>query len=146
MLNFASFRKGLHIQPSDDNFAYSQGRTLNFRQIFLEATERRLPATQAIAASSWKAFYALFLNHTQRNVFYRLIHHKIPTRLQRSHCNSPTVFDPLVIFIVALAEVWKAHWRFMFDAAPLTTNSLFVSFQRVLKKLQAEDNLPLSAG
>ncbi|CEP09590.1 hypothetical protein [Parasitella parasitica] len=25
MLNFASFLKGLHIQPSDDNFAYSQG-------------------------------------------------------------------------------------------------------------------------
>ncbi|KAI8647064.1 hypothetical protein BD408DRAFT_399069 [Parasitella parasitica] len=56
MLNFASFRKGLHIQPSHDNFAYSQGRTLNFRHMFLEATERRLPATQAIAASSWKAF------------------------------------------------------------------------------------------
>ncbi|CEP10963.1 hypothetical protein [Parasitella parasitica] len=188
MLNLSSFHKDLHIQPSDDNFAYSQGRTRSFRQMVLEATERRLPATQAIAASSWKAFWALFLDHTLRNVFYRLIHHKIPTRLYSSHCNSsddprcaicltvvesmdhfffycevkqhfwdrliqeclwpdsPTAFDLLVIFNVALAEVWKAHCRFIFDAVPSTTDSLFTLFQRALTKMQAEDNLPPSAG
>jgi hypothetical protein len=102
LLNFASFRNGLFIQPNDDNFAYSQGRTRRFRHMVLEATERRLPTTHAIAASSWKAFWALFLHHTQRNVFYRLIHHKIPTRLHRSQCNSAN--DPLCAICLTVVE------------------------------------------
>ena len=211
LLNFASFRRGLHIQPTDPNFTYPQGRTRSFRQMVLKATERTLPSLPNIAASSWNAFWALFLNHTHRNVLYRLLQDKIPTRLSRSrynytfepHCaicltmvestdhfffycevkqhfwdrliqeylwpgtsvnivkesiltlnfdhiyarlDSPTNFEPLVIFIVALAEVWKAHWRFIFDNAPLTTDTLFASFQRALRKQQAEDNLSPSVG
>ena len=211
-LNFASFRRGLQIQPSDANFAYPQGRTRNFRQMILTATERMLPRTQSIAASAWKAFWALFLNHTQRNVLYRLIHHKIPSQLKRSLYNNSaidpqcticltvvestdhfffycevkqhfwdrliqeylwpgtslqlvlqsirtlqfdripvrpeaaTTFEPLVIIIVALAEVWKAHWRFTFDNVPVTTDTLYASFQRALQKHQAEDDLPPSLG
>ncbi|CEP16278.1 hypothetical protein [Parasitella parasitica] len=60
--------------------------------------------------------------------------------------DSPTAFDPLVIFIVALAEMWKAHRRFLFGAVTLTTDSLFASFQRALTTMQTKDNLLPSAG
>ncbi|OAD08486.1 hypothetical protein MUCCIDRAFT_105451 [Mucor lusitanicus CBS 277.49] len=66
---------------------------------------------------------------------------RIPVRL-----DSPTTFEPLVILTVALAEVWKAHWRFIFDQVPVTTDTLFASFQRALRKQQAEDDLASSNG
>ncbi|OAC97549.1 hypothetical protein MUCCIDRAFT_168366 [Mucor lusitanicus CBS 277.49] len=87
LLNFASFRKGLHIQHNDENFAHPKGRTRSFRQMVLAASARVLPRPSSIAASSWNAFWALFLNYTQRNVLYRLVHRKIPTRSRRSQFN-----------------------------------------------------------
>ncbi|CEP16734.1 hypothetical protein [Parasitella parasitica] len=60
--------------------------------------------------------------------------------------DSPTAFAPLVIFILALAEVWKAHWRFIFDNNPVSTDALYASFQRALAKRQAEDEIFSSAG
>ncbi|CEP13927.1 hypothetical protein [Parasitella parasitica] len=131
------------------------------------------------------SFWALLLNHTQRNVIYRMIHHRIPTgtipltptvpfssqsliqeyfwpgtsidlvkqgirtlNFERIpvRLDSPTAFELLVIFVLALAEVWKAHWRFIFDNTTVSTDSLYASFQRALAKRQAEDNLPSSAG
>ena len=211
MLQFASFRKGLHIQHHDDDFAESKYRTRNFRKMVIQATTRRLPATQVTSTTFWNQFWALFLNHSQRNVLYRLVQRKIPTKLYRLQCNpaendplcclcltivestnhlffycrekrlfwdnliqeylwpgtslgmiiqslislnfnaikvlaGTTTFKPSLILIVALSEVWKAHWRFIFDQIPLTSAPLFASFRRALAKVQSEKTLYTSSG
>ena len=57
-----------------------------------------------------------------------------------------TTFKPSLILIVALSEVWKAHWRFIFDQIPLTSAPLFASFRRALAKVQSEKTLYTSSG
>ncbi|KAI8643562.1 hypothetical protein BD408DRAFT_414779 [Parasitella parasitica] len=171
----------------------------------IEATTRRLPSTQVTSPILWKQFWALFLNHSQRNVIYRLIQGKIPTKLFHYHCNpandphcalclttmestahfffyceekqnfwerlileylwpgctlrmimdalyslnfdlievlpNKSSLKPSPLLIIAITEVWKAHWRFIFDATPLTSNSLLSSFRYSVLKMQSEDVL-----
>ncbi|CEP19709.1 hypothetical protein [Parasitella parasitica] len=207
-LNFASFRKGLHIKSTDPPFLELHGRTKAFRQMVVDSTTRKLPKTEAISSSSWLQFWALFLNHSQRNVLYRFIYNKIPTKLLRHQFNASndprcsicltvvestahfffycevkesfwerlileylwpgttfwviinalstlnfhaievlpqkTSLPSSLVLIVAVAEIWRLHWKFIFDDVPFTSDTLFLAFQRSLLKLQAEESLSSS--
>ncbi|KAI8646094.1 hypothetical protein BD408DRAFT_410658 [Parasitella parasitica] len=145
----------------------------------IEATTRRLPSTQVTSPILWKQFWALFLNHSQRNVIYRLIQGKIPTKLFHYHCNPAndphcalclTTMESTAHFFfyceekqhfwerLILEYLWPGctlrmimdalyslnfdliEW-FIFDATPLTSNSLLSSFRYSVLKMQSEDVL-----
>jgi hypothetical protein len=56
------------------------------------------------------------------------------------YCQVPNITAHSIIYIT-LAEIWKAHFRLVFQDAPLVLSQVLGSIRQEIKKLRAENTL-----
>jgi hypothetical protein len=203
-LNFCSFKQGLLIKAFDPTDPKSKSAAKTLRTAITVSSSENVLQNQ-IRSADWSRFWSLSLLFTQRNVIYRFIFDKIPTRLLLSSlvpnrfpssdcclCSAPeskfhfffacplkaTFWDLLireflwpgtsidqistclqrlnfaslsllpdspaqapVLIIVALSELWKAHWRLVFDNKPFSPAAVLSSTIFSLERRKAEDSI-----
>lgn len=204
-LDFQSFKQGLLIQAFDPNNSECKSAAQYFRASVKAHSYHHLQHIQTNSTASWSRFWRLSLICTQRNVIYRFIYDKIPTRLLLGRlfpnkfpsnacflCSAPesiihfffrcpqkstfwdllireflwpsvTIdlissciktlnFTPLllartdstkadILVITALSELWKAHWRSVFDDHPFSAASVLSNTILALERRKAEDKI-----
>jgi hypothetical protein len=92
LLNFHSFKQGLLIKAFDPDDLASRSPAKTFRTA-IAAHSSEIVLQNHIRSADWSRFWSLSLVFTQRNVLYRFIFDKIPTRLLLSslvHNRFPT--------------------------------------------------------
>lgn len=204
-LEFLPFKKGLQINAFDPDSLTCNSPAKLFRTTIKAHSTVHFHQSQAISTGSWSTFWRFSLLFTQRNVVYRFIHDKIPTRLllyrlfpsqfpsgncllcsipeSKTHfffdcplkatfwnrlireflwpgttisiissCINRLTFTCLsilpacpakadVLIIIALSEIWKAHWRTVFDNKPFSAEAVLSNTILSLQRRKAEDNV-----